>query len=66
MKGDLIMKIINYFKKLKKERERKKVEKGLFRLCDYLDEMVAEGTMTREKALDIMSAAIWSYLEKIA
>lgn len=59
------MKIINYFKKLKKERERKKARKGLFRLSDYLDEMVAEGTMTYEKALNIMGTAIWSYLEKI-
>ena len=56
--------ILHYFKKLKKERELKKLREGLILMDQYTTEMVADGTMTAEKAENILVAAIEGYVDK--
>lgn len=56
--------ILHYFKKLKKERELKKLREGLILMAQYTTEMVADGTMTAEKAENILVAAIEGYVDK--
>ena len=58
------MSIIQYFKKLKRKRELKKFMKGMVLLAQYSTEMVRDGSMTAEKAANIMDAAIAGYVEE--
>ena len=58
------MGIIRYFKNLRKRRKLKKLEKGLICAGRLLDEMVAEGRLTHDEAVNRATAIIWACLDE--
>ena len=58
------MSIIRYFKKLRKRRKLKKLEKGILCAGRLLDEMVDEGRLTHDEAVDRLTTIIWACLDE--
>ena len=58
------MGIIRYFKNLRKRRKLKKLEKGFICAGRLLDEMVAEGRLTHDEAVNRATAIIWACLDE--
>lgn len=58
------MSIIRYFKNLRKRRKLKKLEKGILYAARLLDEMVDEGKLTHDEAVDRLTTIIWACLDE--
>ena len=58
------MSIIQHFKNLRKRRKLKKLEKGILCAGRLLDEMVAEGKLTHDEAVDRLATIMWACLDE--
>ena len=55
--------IIRMIKELRAIKKRERVYKGIEKLKQYCDEMVADGTMSREKRENLLIVSIDEYLK---